>query len=519
MSSPLEVVLLLTIMGDQEVKQKMEDMAKKTGELADRTEKAADKAEELEVGYAAAAEGISDAATKAFALYSQYDNLEKVQLRVATAEKNIDSARAALMSSQARLAELVNDGVTSGTEYEQALIRVEAAEQKLLIAQKKSEQAQEDVNQSYISFALSIMPAAKSVLDGFTQAKNALAGATWAHFLSTVQNSLGLAGNTAAKSVNTGATITATGATHGLTLATRLLQLAMGPVGWALLGIGAVMGLVATNTFGLRDAFADFFGALPEATTSTEGARAAVDSMGTSVTGARDKAAEAERGITNDFSSLSSNVGSSVDAAKTAMAGLQTSFSDTSTSASSNMANLAASTATHADSIVSAAQRAEDALKRLGGLPATVQLPNANLPFGAQAQALQAQMITPDQAAEFKSFLDSYAGRKQALLDERQRLQDTVINTPGIGTLAPSTLARARARLLEIEGQLAGLIDRKNYAEQQLALRDYLMTQLPPATQGDTVGFKDSITVELKLSEQTLERVTTEVDRRLARRR
>jgi hypothetical protein len=289
----------------------------------------------------------------------------------------------------------------------------------------------------------------------------------------------------------------------------------MGPVGWALLGMGAVMGLVATNTFGLRDAFAGFFGALPEADAATDGARTAIDGLGASATGARDRAAEAQQDITKDMGTLSSNVGSSVETSKAALVGLQNQFSETSATSSSSMANLAASTSTHASSIESAAQRAEAALARLGGLPSNIQLPAAGTPFNAAVPALQAQMMDPAQIPAFKEFLAGYDSKKQVLLREKATNQ-AILDRPWESAYNRSN---ARKRIAGIDEELAGLIDRKNYAEQQLAIRDYLMTQLPPAGLGETATIRDSITVELKLGDQALERVTTEVDRRLARRR
>lgn len=254
MSSSVRVSIELVATGDQEVQSKLKAVGKAAKELAEIFDESSTSATKVFETFLGAAEGANKMTKAAFGLWTKFDDLEKVQLKVASATLNVESSQTTLMEKQQALNELVQKGVTVGTEYEIATRQVKQAEDELAIAQKKEEMAQGSLTEAYVNFALSVVPALKNGYDGFTKIKEAATSTTGKYILSIIQETFGLSTNTGAKTANIGATVAATGATHGLSLATRVLHFAMGPIGLVIMGIGAALTLFATNAFGVRDA-------------------------------------------------------------------------------------------------------------------------------------------------------------------------------------------------------------------------------------------------------------------------
>jgi hypothetical protein len=261
LSSSVKITIELVVTGDQEVQSKLKTTGKAGGDLAkifDESSKSATKVSETFLG---AAEGANKMAKAAFGLWTKFDDLEKVHHRVTSATLNVESAQTALMEKQQVLNELVQKGVTAGMEYEIATRQVKQAEDELAIAQEKEEMAQSNLTEAYVNFALSVIPAVKNGYEGFAKIKKAVASDTWKYVSAIVQAKMSMLASAAAHAGSIGvmiahraATMASTLATQGLALATRLLQLAMGPVGWVILGIGTALALFATNAFGVRDA-------------------------------------------------------------------------------------------------------------------------------------------------------------------------------------------------------------------------------------------------------------------------
>ena len=244
----------MQVEGDAEVKSKFESVGNAADDLGEKTEEAGKSATSTRQAYLEAAAGIGEVSLAAFELYRRFDDLQKMELRIAEAEQNIDSARASLLGSQAALNKLVESGVTSGIEFERATLRLDAAQQQLVISEEKAKEAQNELGEAHASFAIGIIPTALSGIVGITNAYNGLRDS---QIFSNIQTAI-------SEKVLKGATLGAIGhkialagstiATHGLALATKLLHLAMGPVGLIILGIGTFLGLFATNAFGVRDA-------------------------------------------------------------------------------------------------------------------------------------------------------------------------------------------------------------------------------------------------------------------------
>ncbi len=71
--------------------------------------------------------GFVSAASEALSLWTQYDNLKKLELGIATA-KNLDFAKRNLIVSQAAFDELATQRITSGAEYGAAALRLVVAQ-------------------------------------------------------------------------------------------------------------------------------------------------------------------------------------------------------------------------------------------------------------------------------------------------------------------------------------------------------------------------------------------------------
>ena len=107
--------------------QATEDASQKTshysgalGKLSDTTESTKSRTEVLGGTLKQSALGISSVAASATNLYFQFDNLNKVSLRIETAEKSLLSAKSGLITAQMAANKITEQGITSGAAYEKA---------------------------------------------------------------------------------------------------------------------------------------------------------------------------------------------------------------------------------------------------------------------------------------------------------------------------------------------------------------------------------------------------------------
>ncbi|MEO9364425.1 MAG: hypothetical protein ABI348_11045 [Nitrososphaera sp.] len=252
----LVLAYALEVQGEAEAYAALDHFDQKIGQTGDKTETAAKQTEQLKPAYDKAILGFTGAATGAFALYSQYDQLEKIELRVSSAEKNRDAAQKSVIDAQTRLTALTNDGITSGAKYDSAVLGVTTAQQQLAIATEKVNIAQGDLTQSQISFGLSVVPTVTSAVTGFRGAMDALRVAQQAAKVETIIMSPVLAGMTGAMGAATASTGAATGAMGAFRQALNFIS--THPIILPLTAIATVLTLVATNAFGVRDALDAF---------------------------------------------------------------------------------------------------------------------------------------------------------------------------------------------------------------------------------------------------------------------
>ncbi|MGI0028495.1 MAG: hypothetical protein ACREAQ_02125 [Nitrososphaera sp.] len=254
MSSNIPLRFTMDVEGDAEVRSKFESVGSAAQEMGEETAASGASARDAESDYLGAATGIAEFSINAFHLLNTFEDLHKIEVRIAESEKSVDTARARLLSSQEALTKLTDQGIRSGTSYEQATLRLKAAEQELSISQERVKITQQDLSDAQTSFALGIIPTAATSVTGLGGALTSLGIITKVTNIETGKSAFAF--NTAGlgakfHAISTGA---ATFATKGLAMATKLLHLAMGPVGLIILGVSTFLGLFATNAFGVRDA-------------------------------------------------------------------------------------------------------------------------------------------------------------------------------------------------------------------------------------------------------------------------
>lgn len=179
-----------------------------------------------------AALGMAGAASSAVSLYYQYDNLQKNSLAVSRAQKSLTSAQATAITAQESLNKMVADGVTSGPEYEAAVLRNRAAQEQLKIATEKVDIAQGDLTEAQLGFALQIIPTVLTSVTGVTGALG---------MMGVSLKGTSIASKLAGFSFKT----------MGLTMKMALIGTGIGAI---LVGVGIALEMIASNAFGVRDA-------------------------------------------------------------------------------------------------------------------------------------------------------------------------------------------------------------------------------------------------------------------------
>lgn len=251
---PASLKYILEVIGVAEAVSELETFDGALANMNQTAERSVEQNVNLKDSVGKVGLGFVSAASEALSLWTQYDNLEKLELKITIAEKNLDSAKRSLIMSQAALDELVTRGITSGAEYEAAVINVDMAQQQLNIANEHLIQSQGNLTQQQLNFGLVVLPTVFNAIQGIHAAietwRTVQIALTTAQSAQTIVN-LGSIGSFTAL---TAATMAQTFATNAGVIATRLFHLAMGPIGWTILGVSTFLGLFATNAFGVRDA-------------------------------------------------------------------------------------------------------------------------------------------------------------------------------------------------------------------------------------------------------------------------
>jgi len=125
-----------------------------------------ENAQAVERDFKGAAMGASTLAVGAFSLYQNFDNLQKIQLRAQITQKGMTSAQASAQSAQMAYNAAVEKYGVDSEQAQVAAGRLKAAQEQLAISSQRAEIAQGDVNQSYMQFALMIVPQSMTMITG-----------------------------------------------------------------------------------------------------------------------------------------------------------------------------------------------------------------------------------------------------------------------------------------------------------------------------------------------------------------
>lgn len=355
-SGSFPISFLLQVQGDQEVKGRIQSLGGAFQNFGKQADVVNEKASKIQPNFQQAALGLTSAATSAVGLAFSFDNLSKAELRVDQAEKQATSARAAYLAAQSSLNELTAKGAVTGIAYEQASLRLKAAQEQLAIADEKVNQAQGDLTQGQLQFALQIIPTALTSVTAFKGGLSALG--------------LGF------QATNVGAQTGAMGVQR-FGMATRIAQLAMGPFGLAMIAISTVFTLVATNAFGIRDALDSFAKKVEEIFPVL---KPVFDFFRNIASALFPEAKEETQSLERQFSGSFASIAQTVDDSTAQQAGALGTLGDTFTSfqqtGSIQIAALADNVDAAADKIVSDAARID---KALGGAGISIASPAANV--------------------------------------------------------------------------------------------------------------------------------------------
>lgn len=258
--APIDFVARMV--GDAETAGKLQSLGGAFGNFGKQADSAAgsmNKAERSTKSIGSAmkdsALSFSAAAANITNLAFQYGDLEKSQQRVEKAESTLLSSEASLAAAKVTLGNLVKRGITDGAAYESAQLRVASSQERLRVATTDVTIAQGDLEEANVRFAMSVLPTVLSSVTAVTQGINAFKGTSLAAAIGT--RTLGASSLLLAPTLGASGAA-ATGASFGFRAMAggiRTALLALGPVGWAITGVSIAATLLATNAFGIRDAF------------------------------------------------------------------------------------------------------------------------------------------------------------------------------------------------------------------------------------------------------------------------
>lgn len=308
----------------------------------------------------------NSAIKSASGLYFQYDALEKVELRVEKAERGLTSARAGLLGAQNALNELVGKGIESGPQYEEAQLRVQAAQDALRIKTEELGMAQENLSEAQFKFALSVIPTSISAVSSFAGGVKTLQGSMLVARLSSIDLSGAIWGtNTSLHATPIASAMAATGV-RGFGLAVKTTMLSIGPLGWALIGITTALTLVSTNAFGVRDAIHAMGKAIGDAIPVL---RPFLEWLGEASRALfPDAGAEAEKmgaGVSSSMEGMATSTQTSTSSQGASLEELKAQFTSTKETGSQEFDALAGSLNTEINRMISDVNRAKAALEDL----------------------------------------------------------------------------------------------------------------------------------------------------------
>lgn len=238
------------------------------------TQRAGDNATAASVRFQTLTQGMLNLSTATAQTYTSISNLTRVQISAQMAAVNHERSLVLLRQQEFRLAQERDKAAPN-------LEKIAILEQKIAVEREnvkvKAQQlayAQDQMNDVYILFGTSIANTVVSSLQTIKSMKDLQVAATLRSVFAINAETASLTGNTAATAVNTGflskyviAVGSATAGTRALTFANHQLafsirgvQIALGPIGLALIGFSTAWALIEANVGGSKDALTEFLG-------------------------------------------------------------------------------------------------------------------------------------------------------------------------------------------------------------------------------------------------------------------
>ncbi len=233
MSASFPLIFSAEFRNAEEIKAKIGSLGGAMQNFGEKTEIANQTTVKVERSLKDFVLGTSAAISSVVSLGFQLDDLDKKNLAIEKSKRSLANANEILRDKQNDLNKIIDDGITTGGKYDNALNELQLAKERVLVATTVLEQKEDDLSQVQMGLALQVIP---TVISSITLLRGAHAALAVGHVATATTG------------------VAAAGGITSLGVAARLAQLAMGPIGWILLGVGSALAIIATNTFGVRDA-------------------------------------------------------------------------------------------------------------------------------------------------------------------------------------------------------------------------------------------------------------------------
>ena len=260
--------------------------------------KTGDQSAASAIQFSTMANGMLNLSTSAVQTYTSISNLARAENRAKATAVSLERAEDLLARKQLQLNKIVEAGGKGGRDYALILGEIETAENDLAVKTEKLKIEQEAVTDVYMLFAANIanvgvssLMVYKTMTEGLTKAK-VLEGLVTKKNIITEKlaalarwnSSKSLLGLAATSATATGGLVAQTLATRVATAATKALNIALGPVGWIIIGISAALVAYETNFRGFKDSVNGFLGIQTEFNEGVEEGTGSIDEQTAALT-------------------------------------------------------------------------------------------------------------------------------------------------------------------------------------------------------------------------------------------
>jgi hypothetical protein len=118
------------------------------------------------------ATSVSGVATASFGLYSAYDRVNEAEISLDRSNLMVKQSSKGVEDAQRTLSKAISDHGVSSQEAKTASDAFSIAQDRLVLADERAQQAQENVSKSIMASALQVVPTAITMVDSLTRAWN-----------------------------------------------------------------------------------------------------------------------------------------------------------------------------------------------------------------------------------------------------------------------------------------------------------------------------------------------------------